>query len=554
LNKSLFSVLAVLSAGLALAVLSGCPAEEKGGGSTHDLWGYASPISAINKAFDEGATIVYLVDDVPFEATDDPLFVPDGKTLDLKGYKITTPGSVSGIIVADGTIKWDTEDNLNPITLENASYLIGDGEFVKSDKVGTAGTPVKIPDSGSAVVIGTQALGPIIATKNPAGPEIDALAAGSTGFILGDFTVKTPIGGQLYVKGNLTLSDTGTLSNTGTLSVYGKLESSVGSESIGSNKLVAGEVKARSIVVNGGGIFGGTVTLTSTAASTLGGTKTTFTGGLSGLGALTINGDVEFGLDSQVSSLTIGGKANLTGGKNLTVANATINNELAVAGTLTTNGLVKFGTGDSPALVLNENGGLVIAGANGKLETTGYTLTGAGSILNTSAGGTIIKLDASKIASGTTATGLAGDTPKLVFGGETLLAYTGDAEINTPLNLDLTGGGSITVSGESKTLTIAGGGSITTAADIVEGTESTGNLYIVTNSAGKLLGGTYGIDGGGSVGAGSYGTLTNNFIHGGIYILKSGTSSAFGLLEASQSLDGINGDSAGGSLVVFTEK
>jgi hypothetical protein len=284
--------------------------------------------------------------------------------------------------------------------------------------------------------------------------------------------------------------------------------------------------------------------------------KAAFTGAGSFSAAGSLDGGASFGGNVETSGGAVvtvsGGAAEFAAGNTLkgymSADSVTLAGALnIVSGSLATGGQILLT--NSTSIVLGNGsttGGGIEFTAAGRLTSANFELSGAGSLLNdtTANGGTSVTFANTGITKG------AGNgTLSIVFSDQTYLAFKDDSTISG-INLDVSDGGSISIEGASKKLTLTGGGSITAA--VAEGTLGAANLYVITNAAGSLVVGTYGVNvDSGSVGAGSYGTFAQdvNFIHGGIYIMKSGTSSAFGLANAANA---VNGDGAAGSLVVFT--
>ncbi|MDR1257074.1 MAG: hypothetical protein LBJ86_04950 [Spirochaetaceae bacterium] len=574
--KSFLFLIAALAVGLAFA---SCGGDDGGGGGTGTdyYWGFSSDIEAINEAFTAGAVTVYLTRDVSFSNAGEILQIPPKKTLDLKGYKLTD--SAGGYLVVEGTLKWDP-DNTRPIELES-SYIVAKKDYITSNVGTLSDTTTKdrpiivyggsLLAAGSAVAAGGTiesgaALFALTAAElndNTKPGNLGALA--KPGFILGDFAPASAIaytggGLGLIVTGDLTLS--GTISGGGTVTVIGKVTDKVGSTAAGANPIVAGTLTAANIESKGG-MFN-ILTLKSPVKTSNFGTDNVVIGTLSAAGPVTFekdvagtiiaenvtfNGKVNAYPTSKVNRVTFGGGATIIGngleGTIATLKGALNIGSATVGGTFTVSQPLTLGSGQS--IVLGANGGFKLVSTGKLAGGNNYEVTGAGgSLLNDATNaGTTVTLG----ASGITATG-NGYIPNIVFGGVANLIYKADAEISG-FNLNVKDGGSISVNGGNKMLTITGGGSITAAN--TEGTLSTASLYVITNATGSLVVGTYGVDSGGSVGAGSYGTFAEdkNFIHGDIYILNSGTSSNFGLTNATHAVDG---DSAAGSLVVFKEK
>jgi hypothetical protein len=287
--------------------------------------------------------------------------------------------------------------------------------------------------------------------------------------------------------------------------------------------------------------------------------KATFTAAATFVLASSLNGGAEFkgNVTSSAGQTEVSSGAaefTATGGNTLTgylsADNVTITNKLAIeSGSLATGAQITLT--DPVSIVLgngtNAGGGIEFT-ATGKLTSSKFELSGAGSLLNdtTQNGGTTVTFAAAGITRG----GGSG-TASIVFADQTHLIFKDDAEISG-LDLKLTDGGSISIEGANKSLKLTGGGSITAAN--VQGTLGAGNLYIVTNTAGSLVAGTNIIDPAttGSLAAGSYGTFTavNNFIHGGVPFVFSGTEAAFGTISSYS--PAANSGVGAGSVVVFT--
>ncbi|MDR1256405.1 MAG: hypothetical protein LBJ86_01505 [Spirochaetaceae bacterium] len=549
-NKSFLFLIAALAMGLAFA---SCGGDDTGGGSypvPGPANGYAGPIADINEAFYAGASTVYLTKDTEFSASDEAvLVIPKGKKLDLRVFKLTD--SAVGYIVNNGTIVWD-DDNETPITL-GQSYIVADTDFI-SGKVGTASSEAKpvTVKAGSAVAIDGGVAGAIFATTNDLGTaELGALAAGSYGFLLKNpASLSSPVtnsAGYLYIAGDVNLSSSGTF-GAGTLIVGGKLTSSIADSP--SVVLAAGSVTARSLDVKGG-VFGGTVTLTDRAASSvLSGTLTKFAGGLTTEGGLTISHAVEFGAEADIGGL-VNGKITVDNDNAkiiglLTGTNAAIGKKLTVAGTLAVEGAVDLGSGGS--IVFDQNGGLQLHD-NGKLVTSAYSLTGAGSILANA--GTDVTLGVSGI---TADDELAGGTPTLVFSDSILLDFLKDATI-ADLALDVQGGGTIGIPA-SGFLTITGAGSLVTGTDagsIAHADHSGSKAVIAAVSGGSLVAGSIGLSGDALV-AGSLGTISTGVpgqivVDNSFAIVNGYDITATGNLEAIAGGD--NAASEAGSIGVF---
>jgi hypothetical protein len=549
MNKSFLLFLAA-SMTVSLALL-GCSSDSDG--TDHYYYtGYASQIEAINAAFTDGASTVKLVGPTSFIASDDPLIIPANKALDLDGFTLTDTDS-PGIIVVEGNII-GFDDNNGKVQLDAESYFLSKATFTN---VGTTGQNmgVTLKNAGSISILdATTNLGYVVSfTSAPAtmdDPRLVAIRAGSMGIFLtgasGLLSLGEPLNigvGHLYVSGDLTLKAAGSISGAGTLTVSKAVDTSA----ITTGDIVGGVLNAKSLK-SGGGKFGGTVTLTGGNAI-----SNAFAGSFAKLTSdeeASITGNVYFTLPSEIKkAVTVNNDVNLWGEGGLTVQGATVSKKLTiVGGTLTTTGAVTLGSGNTGLIVLDASGGFVLGNESATLTGgTAYTLSGAGSVSNglTNAG-SLITLGGTGI---TSSGGIAGGTPTLVFAGQTYLVFKDNAEIKT-LNLDVLNGGSISIGAAGKELKLTNGGSITAAN--VQGTLSTATLFIVTNASGSLVAGTNQVNGAGTIMAGSYGTFgaDDNFIHGAIPFVQSGTEAAYGIVQ-SNSPDSDSGDGAG-SVVVFT--
>jgi hypothetical protein len=540
--KSFLFLVAALAVGLAFASCGGDAEIEYRDRDVNK--GYASQIAAINAAFTDGASTVKLVGETKFLDGDEPLVIPANKTLVLDGYTLNDDANAS-IIAVEGSIDFSKGGN---VILTGESYFLAPSAFISGEgNVGTATTSkVVVGDTGSASVVGTQAVsGAVVSFTGSSLPastdgRYAALAAGSTGIILfgPSLTTHIEVGEKpLYVRGDLGLSHAGTITNGGTLFVTGVVNNTV---TAAGTTVVSGELKAKSLKSTGG-LFAGTVTLTGVNASNeLAGS---FAGGLDSSGAATLKGDVYFALPSTIlGPVTVNDKdINLWGEGGLTVNGATVGKKLAIGGTLTTTGNVTL-TGNTGSIVLGANGGIGFTGT-GKLTGTDYSVSGdGGSLLNTAeVAGTNVTFVASGIT--TDFTNQADYTPNIVFGGAANLVYTASATISG-YNLDVENGGTISLTGNSLTLTITGGGSITAKGDPA-GTLAAGKLYIVTNSVGSLVAGT--LYAGEQILAGSYGTFAaeTNFIYSDVTPDLAGTLASYGQTNSST---GIN-DTTGGQAI-----
>jgi hypothetical protein len=524
LNKSL--IFAPVALAFALAFI-GC---SDSGTETNDIHHYypsfASKVAQIQADFDAGARTVKLLEDVAFETTDAPLIILGEKTLDLNGFTLSD-SSDGNILVVQGDITDTTTAKNGKVDFTNQSYFLAPNQTFITDNVGTTSTDfVHVEALGSASVVGaTTGLGAVVSMVGQPTSLTDsrvlAVGAGSIGILIGNLSLTATTGpiaigeGGLYVTGNATLAGAGTVGGAGTLTVSGAVDTST----ITSGNIVGGQLKAKSLK-SGGGNFGGTVTLTDlnalAAANVLSGTFAHLTGS----GAATLQGPVEFTVPSTIlGAVIVSEDTHLYGG--LTVNGATVSDELIIGGTLTTNADVTL---TSPGvIVLDAQGGFKIN--SGKLETDVYALSGAGSILNTTNttanSGSLIALNTSGIAPN--AAGTAGGTPTLMFGSAGLiLNFKADYTIEH-LALNVTSGGTITLTaapaGGSQTLTLTQGGSIVTGAAAVNiaGTVAGGKLIIAAIPGGSLVGGTVEAQIGD---IGSLGTLAVNALASGAKFTK----------------------------------
>jgi hypothetical protein len=531
-NKSFLFLIAALAMGLALL---GCSSDSDDGGTTTitDYRGYASQITAINAAFTDGASTVKLVGPTSFIQDDDPLVIPAGRTLDLAGFNLDG-SSKPGIIVAAGNIVFGG-GKINLSTQE--SYFLAPNQKFIDDNVDN----IQV-NPGSASVAGTllvPAQGVVSMLGQPGAlndSRIAAIAEGSIGVLLGDLTLSTatgPInigGGHLYVTGNVNLSGGGTVSGVGTLTV----SKAVTSGTIADIPVVDGELKARSLSSNGGR-FAGTVTLTSPSATNADNVLAGSFAKLTGSGAATLKGLVQFKLDSTIlGPVTVNQNTTLYGG--LTVPGGNVSNALlsiGASGTLTTTGVVNLASG---GISLTENSRFVLD-TNGKLIATNYDLVETGSLSTgfesgAGAAGSYIALTPTSIFSN----GITGGTPTLVFGGDggkTILNFKATSTIGSvALNVANTGTISLTPPSGAPylTLTLTQAGSILTgaAAPKIAGTVGEGKLIIaaipgVGGNAGSFVSGTVA---GELKALANYGTLANYIAADIPFVLGAGTGAA----------------------------
>jgi hypothetical protein len=576
LNKSLF----LLPVALAFALtFVGCSSDsDSGSGTDHYYPGYVGqsggPFAEIEAAFDAGAPSVELTSNIALGASDQNfLYIPGGKSLDLKGHTITPNANKGAIIIAEGGIVLASGTDTQIDLTNSPSYFVANSTL--ASKVGTAGmdTPILLTNGGSYTTINEGTATAIFATTNLDASYKAALAAGSLGALLGSLPSEHIVIGEkgiLFVTQNSSISDSGTVAVTGgdgILKIHGKLTSTANA----GTTVVGGTLEAKSLETTGG-IYTGPVTLTGPTANNILKTgKTTFSGGLVSLGDVNISSDVVFTEAGTVyGNTTVSGAAKLTGaaelyaakGVNINGAALTIS-EGGAGGTLLTGGVVTF-NGTGPSIVMGSQGVFTLIG-NGKLTTTNYELSGAGSILlnydDETAAGSLVTLSATGI---TGAGGFAGGTPTLVFGGakEYTLHFKDDTMV-TGVALDVSNGGSLTLA-SSKKITIKGGddddnmaGSIVAGADAknIAGTLGGGVLIIAasgitaTSGEGYLIGGTADQA---SVAAGSIGTVAYYIAKGAEFVEinpEGGSTAAWAQEKSAASYDNTK---LGGSIAVFT--
>jgi hypothetical protein len=534
-----------------------------------DRWApsFASEIAAIQAEFEAGAPTVKLLKDTAFEATDEPLIILDGKTLDLNGWTLSDD-EAGNILVVQGDVTDSTTDKKGKVDFTNGdSYILASETFYNTNiSIPAAGSIAQVADIGSASVVNANTnLGAVVSFTGSSLPaETDsryaALANGSTGIILFSPTLTTPLvvgDNPLYVIGDLKLSHIGTIANVGTVVVSKAVTSSA---TDAGTKVVSGELKAKSLI-SAGGEFVGTVTLTDPNALAA---ANVFTGKFAKLtvpGVATLNDKVEFLVDSTISGLvTVSDKTTLKGA--LTVAGGNISEKLTiVSGTLTTSAGVNL-SGENGVIVLDSKG-LFWTETNGKLTAGNYELTGAGSVANYVANvGTLITLAGNGISAGTS----QGETPlSLVFGGATgpTLNFKNDTTI-TGVALDVSKGGSLTLA-SSKKLTITGGndddnmaGSIVAGGDAenIAGTLGGGVLIIAASSItaaggeGYLIGGTADQA---SVAAGSIGTVAYYIAKGAEFVEINPEGGSTAVWAQGISSEYAATAKLGGSIAVFTK-
>jgi hypothetical protein len=563
LNKSLLIPLALA---LALAFV-GCSSDDDSSTNYVDRWApsFASEIEAIQAEFDAGAPTVKLLKDTAFEDGDDPLIILSGKTLDLNSY--TLKDADNNILVVQGNIADTSANKTGKVDFTTGqSYVLAPTQsFMDSYVSDAAGSLVQV-NPGSASVVGTTAVGPVVSfTSEPSSISDIRLAAikeGSVGVWIGNLTLNgnsgpvTVGGGALYVAGAVNLSGVGTVSNAGTLVVSGAVTSGTEATDI---VVVSGQLRAKTLTSKGGE-FGGTVTLTDPNALAAANVLTGKFAKLTGSGAATLKGNVEFTVASTIlGPVTVNEAATLKGVGGLTAKGGQVSNELTInGGTLTTNDNVSLsGNG---IIVLDKNGLFEVSttGGTGKLSGASYELTGAGSVANYVANvGTLITLAGDGISAGTSQ---AATPLSLLFGGdETLiLNFKADTTI-TGVAIDVSKGGSLTLAGGKK-LTITGGndnnmaGSIVAgaAAKNIAGTYGNNSYIIATIPSGSFVAGTVS-DAGPVAGVGSYGTTGFDYIAlNSEFVVSVGTSASGIVTELNTPANINSAASEEGSIAVFT--
>jgi hypothetical protein len=363
-------------------------------------------------------------------------------------------------------------------------------------------------------------------------------------YVVGGLTVSAAITGaaKIFVVGNAAVNEaatekvnwtiTGNLTAAKTPTVDGDI--AVQGTSTFTENLIAGTLSAGGLatftgygsfsspsLLNGGANFGGNVETSNNSVVTVSGGAAAFTAA----GGNKLTGYMSADSVTQSGALTI------------------------VNGSLATNG--QIGLTNSTSIVLGngtDKGGGIEFTATGKLISDNFELSGAGSLLSdtTKNAGTTVTFSNTGITRGD-----GSGTASIVFADQIYLVFKNDALISG-INLDVTNGGSIAIAGNGKALKLTGGGSITTSANLVTGSLGAGSLFVVTNAVGSLVAGTNILDEGGSIAAGSYGTLADaNFIYKGIpFVTSSGTEAAFGISESLT--PGANSGAGAGSVAVFT--
>jgi hypothetical protein len=545
--------------------LAGCPGEAETK-TEYDRRGYASDLDAIIAAF-ENANDVYLTKPTEIDGI---LAIKAGQKLHLASQPVTLKDKS---VIA--TVSNDALQGPGSIVPENSTaktFLATRTADLVFPNVTTAGVTQIVSDG--ATVSNAGGYGIVVTSElakafNTSG-EI-TVGAGTTLVYINDLTVPATgysnSGGSLTVAGNVTLS--GTLSGTGDLEVIGGLISNV--DTGGTLALVAGSLAARSVTLSKGGYFPYPVSLTSSSAESTVTGAGSFAQAFAGSGAITFNGAAEFtgggvvfngvtfgGNVKSDAQLVIDGDVKFAADKELTGYVSAKDVDLAgvltiKSGSLATSGNVDI-TGSGKSIVFGLNGALKFDG--GSLTATAYDINGAvGSLASVEGnGGTAITLSANSIAG--TAGGDA--VPKLVFGSAGLvLNIKTDGLINSKIDLDVSGGGTIAV--KSLTLILGGGGSIT-ATNIAYG----GTLATAATYGGSLLVGTQTASDGGSitaeaVEAGSIGAkdgVGNFILKDSVFypskatVVQGSTGVYANMVTNIGTLDG-GSAAAGGSIVIF---
>jgi hypothetical protein len=594
--KSFLFLAAALAMGLAFA---SC------GGDTEQLpgsiikQGYASDAEAIEAAFNvPGVNEVWLTKETSLAGA--ILSIPANKTLHVNGKKVNVDGDT--VIVAEGTLDLNDTGSVIYTTADTAT-LIGvtapatqeaqEAHYSNNGAAGTAG--ILFHQGGGA---GAASGGKYIIAGNAGevltGGSLAATGDGTIGIVIGAVSNDNAAydiqgGGSLVVTGNMSLG-TGYVQTYGLLEVKGAL--SGGTLNSASEVIRGGsQVTARSATIKGGSISNPFVVKSaSTFGAASGGTLVTFGAELSApegilvtfsspakfdaAPATTLKAKFEDDVEFNATSITIADAefgGNVTSAIEQTTATAArfTGNSSTLTGYLSANSVtlsgpltIESGSLATGAAITVSSSNYIVLGADGGIEATGtglltggtgYNVTGAGSLLNdsTTNGGTTITF-------GTGITKGAGSgTASIVFGGAVNLVYTGDAVISD-LNLDVTGGGTVTLSGEGKTL-ILNGGSITTGAEetnIAYG----GTIAGSAGAGGSLLVGTLANDGDtyidtGTIAAGSIGVseTVGNFIVASSVFFPTNADVTTGLAGAVANAEEIDGGSAaaGGSILIF---
>jgi hypothetical protein len=262
---------------------------------------------------------------------------------------------------------------------------------------------------------------------------------------------------------------------------------------------------------------------------------------------VTFNSKVNAYPTSKVNKVTFGNGATIvTGGLEGTTAvlQGALNiGSATTGGTLTVSKPFTLGSGQS--IVLGANGGLTLV-STGELTSDNYTLSGAGSILNTTVNGGTVTLTSAGLA-----VGGPGGTATLVFGNKTLLNFTNSGTISN-IALDVKSGGTIGIAAGSM-LTIKDAGSIvmqTSGGSHIAYANNTGSLAVIiadTTSGGSLVAGTAHAA---SALAGSVGTATvSQITASGPGFVVVGTSSTGALPSVTLGAD--IKTVTGGSVAVF---
>ncbi|MDR1257649.1 MAG: hypothetical protein LBJ86_07875 [Spirochaetaceae bacterium] len=570
--KSFLFLVAALAMGLAFA---GCGGDDPETKYVDVNRGYAGDADAIMAAF-AFADEVWLTRET--ELGGQTLVIPAKKTLHVNGKKVKVDAST--IIVAEGTLDLNAENSVIYADATGAVLVNFTGQldtqanqeahYASSSGAGTAGAGlvfVKNDGAPTDTASNRYIAGPADKALQ-GGTKSAATAAGTTVIVLGNNTVSDGKydtgGGTLLVTGNLDFG-TGYVNNGGYLAVYGKLSGGTLDSASHVLQEAAGVTFAKTAEITGGSITNALEVLNpSTFGAATSGTLVTFGGELTAKDVLVtfagpskfitapattlkarFNKDVEFEANSAVESAQFADDAAVTG----YLAVDTLSGNVTVkSGSLSTGEELTLGTGLS--VILGAGGGIEFT-SGGKLTGTGYEVSGAGSLLNTETSGTTVTLAANGIARQTGATSV----PSIVFGGVANLVYKADATIGG-FNLDISEGGSISIDGTNKAIKIASGGSITAKA-LAAYTDT--DLYIVTNAAGSIVTGANDLADGGSLGAGSYGTLVaaTNFIYSDAdkaqsYFLTSGTDAAFGTISSYSPNANSGGKADAGTIVLFT--